>query len=89
MALGAQQGDVLGLVLRQGMWLVAIGGAVGLALAFASSRLTANLLYGITPTDPVAFSVTSAILALVSFTSIFVPARRATGVDPIVVLRYE
>ncbi|HEX2643044.1 MAG TPA: ABC transporter permease [Thermoanaerobaculia bacterium] len=89
MALGAQQGDVLGLILRQGMRLVAIGGVVGLALAFASSRLTANLLYGITPTDPVAFGATTAILALVSFTSIFVPARRATGVDPIVVLRYD
>jgi ABC-type antimicrobial peptide transport system permease subunit len=89
MALGAEPGDVLGLVLRQGMRLVAIGAVVGLALAFASSRLTANLLYGIAPTDPVAFSVTTAILALVSFTSIFVPARRATGVDPIVVLRYD
>jgi predicted permease len=89
MALGARRGAVLGMVLRQGMTLVALGLAAGVALALAASRLAANLLIGISPTDPVAFLATPPLLALVALLSIYAPARRATDVDPTVVLRYE
>jgi predicted permease len=89
MALGAHRRAVLAMVLRQGMILVAAGLVLGVALALAASRLAASLLIGISPTDPAAFLLTPLLLALVALTSIYIPARRATVVDPTIVLRYE
>jgi putative ABC transport system permease protein len=89
MALGARRGVVLAMVVSQGMKLVAAGLAAGLLLAFAFSRVAAGLLIGISPTDPVAYLATPPLLALVALISIYLPARRATDVDPTVVLRYE
>jgi predicted permease len=89
MALGATPRDVLGLVLRQGVTLAAIGIALGLLGAFALTRSFANLLVGIGPTDPLTFTFVSLLLALVAVGSAYVPARRATGVDPMVALQTE
>ncbi|HLX10405.1 MAG TPA: ABC transporter permease [Thermoanaerobaculia bacterium] len=89
MALGARRGEVLGMVLSQGMKLVAAGLAIGLLLAAAVSRLASGLLIGVSAVDPVAFLATPPLLALVALVSIYVPARRATAVDPTVVLRYD
>ncbi|HEY3205290.1 MAG TPA: ABC transporter permease, partial [Thermoanaerobaculia bacterium] len=87
MALGALPGTVRAMVLRQGMRLVGIGLALGLAGAFVLSRLWASLLYEVSPTDPPTFLVVALMLGLVGAIACFVPARRATAVDPIVALR--
>jgi predicted permease len=89
MALGARRAVVLNMVLSQGMKLVAAGLVAGILLAYAFSRLAAGLLIGISPTDPVAFLATPPLLALVALASIYLPARKATDVDPTVVLRYD
>jgi predicted permease len=89
MALGAQRNDVLKMVLRQGMMIVSIGLAVGLVMAAGISRLMSRLLYGVGTADLRAFSSTAAVLLFVAFVANFVPARRATTVDPNDVMRYE
>jgi predicted permease len=86
-ALGAQRRDVLGLVLRHGTTLTLIGVAVGVGASLWLTRLLTGLLYGVTPTDPVAFAAVVALLLGVALTASYVPARRALRVDPINVLR--
>jgi predicted permease len=89
MALGAQKSDVLGLIIKTGVMLTLIGVALGLALALALTHLMTTLLFGIAPNDATTFAVVSAFLILVALLACYVPARRATKVDPLVALRYE
>jgi predicted permease len=87
MALGAQRADVMNLVLREGLVLLAIGLALGLGGAFALSHLLRGLLFGVTSTDPVTYACVPFALAIVAFVACFVPARRAARVDPMEALR--
>ena len=89
MALGAKDRDVLALVVRQGLTVAGIGVAVGLIGAFGVTRVIQSLLYNVTATDPVSFGGVSIFLALVAGLASYLPARRATAVDPIVALRNE
>ncbi len=89
MALGARRSDILRMVMRQGLGLVAGGVTLGLVGAVAAARLLESLLFGITPADPVTFAVVSALLATVTLVACFIPARRATRVDPQSALRCE
>jgi len=89
MALGAQRGAVLGMVMRQGMKLVLLGIGLGLAASFAATRIIANQLFGVTPTDPVTFVGAPFLLLIVALLACFAPARRATRVDPLALLRSE
>jgi putative ABC transport system permease protein len=89
MALGAQRRDVLGLVVKQGMALTALGVGVGLAASFGLTRLMASLLFGVSATDLVTFVFLSALLLLVAFLACWIPAKRASSVDPMVALRME
>ncbi|HYY97780.1 MAG TPA: ABC transporter permease [Pyrinomonadaceae bacterium] len=89
MALGARGGDVLRLVLRQSMTLVAFGVLLGLAAAFAATRMLVGFLYGVSPTDPSAFVGIAVLLTLVSLAASLVPARRAARIDPLVAFKHE
>ena len=89
MALGAGRRDVLGLVLREGLAVTMIGVGVGLAAALGLSRVMAGYVYGIKSTDPLTFAVASLLLMAVALLASYVPARRATKVDPMAALRYE
>ena len=89
MALGARRMDVMKLVVRQGMTLVIVGVAIGVLGAIALTRVMSTLLFGVTAKDPLTFVVVAALLNLVAFVACYLPARRATKVDPLVALRYE
>jgi len=88
-ALGAEQNDILGLVVSQGMRLAAIGAALGIGLAFALTRFLESILYGVGPGDPLTFASVVLLLAAVAAIACGIPARRASRVDPMVALRYE
>jgi ABC-type antimicrobial peptide transport system permease subunit len=89
MALGAQAGDVVGMIFRQGFLQLAIGMTIGLTVAFFMSRLVAMLLVDVKPHDPLVFGSVIGVLAAAGMLACFVPARRATRVDPLTALRAE
>jgi putative ABC transport system permease protein len=87
--LGASRGEIVGLVLHQGMKLAAIGMAAGLVAALALTRLMAGLLYGVRPADPATLAAVTLLLGGIALLACYIPARRATAVDPVVALRCE
>lgn len=89
LAVGAQKGDVLWMVIREGLSPALAGVAIGIISAFRLTRLLSSLLYGIRPADPVTYAVVALTLTGVALLACYIPARRATKVDPIVALRYE
>jgi putative ABC transport system permease protein len=89
MALGASTSDVLGMVGRQALWLIAIGLGIGLAGSLPLTRLIASALWGVTATDPATFAGVSVFLTAVALIACFIPTRQAAGVDPTVALRSE
>jgi putative ABC transport system permease protein len=89
MALGAQRSDVLKLVVGEGLKLVLIGVVFGLVAAFILTRVMASLLFGVSATDPTTFVAISLVLISVAVLASYIPARRATRVDPMIALRYE
>ena len=89
MALGAQKRDVLRLVVGKGMALAVTGAAIGLVASLVLTRLMRSLLFQVTPTDWFTFVIVSVVLLTVALLACYIPARRATKVDPLVALRYE
>lgn len=89
LALGAKGADVVKMIVGQGIVLIAIGITIGLASSFALTRVLASLLYGVKPADPAVFSAAALLLGLVALFACYVPARRASRVNPMVALRYE
>jgi putative ABC transport system permease protein len=88
-ALGAHSGDVLRMILNQGLRTILIGVAIGIAGSLALTRTVESLLFGVTPTDPLTFGSVTLLLVAAALLACFIPARRATKVDPMVALRYE
>jgi predicted permease len=88
-ALGAEQRDILGLVIKKGMWWTLLGVVIGTGIGIALTRLMTSVLFGVSPTDPATFLLIALLLFAVALLSCYVPARRAAKVDPIVALRYE
>jgi len=89
LALGAQGGDVLHMVLRQGTKLALLGVVIGIVAALGLTRLMTNLLFGVTAHDPLTFVAVAALLILIALLACYIPARRATLVNPMVALRCE
>jgi putative ABC transport system permease protein len=89
MALGAQRGDVLRLVLGEGARMAAIGVVLGIGASLAITRLLSNLLFGVSPTDPWTFAGVAVLLSLVALLATYIPAYRAMRIDPLAALRYE
>jgi predicted permease len=89
MAIGATPADILRMVLRQGVGIVTIGLLIGLAAAFAGTRLLADLIYGVTPSDPITYAAVVTMLLAVALLACWIPARRATRVSPVIALRFE
>ena len=89
MALGAQTVDVLRLILRQGMLLAGIGALLGLTIGFGGTRFLKSLLYGVNATDPITFTTVTLLLGLVALLACWLPAQRASRVDPMIALRSE
>jgi len=89
MALGAQAKDILKLVIGEGMTLTLLGLAIGAVASFAVTRSLSSLLFNTTPTDPMTFVLIALLLSCVALLASYLPARRATKVDPLVALRYE
>jgi len=89
LAVGAQRGDVLQMVLSQGTKMALVGVAIGIGAAFALTRLMTSLLFGVTEHDPLTFAAVAALLFFVALLACYIPARRAMRVDPVVALRYE
>jgi ABC-type antimicrobial peptide transport system permease subunit len=88
-ALGAQPAGLLGMFVRQGLWLVGIGAALGLVAAAGLTRLMSSLLFGVTALDPVTYTAVSALLIVAGVLASYLPARRAIAVDPVQALRAE
>ena len=88
-ALGAQRGQIVGMVVRQGIGTALFGIAVGLGAAFGLTRLMASLLYEVTPSDPATFAAVAFLLTAIALLAAWIPARKAARVDPLVALRYE
>ena len=88
-ALGARDGDVFRLVIGQGVVLIVVGMIVGLVTSFVVMRFMSSLLFAVTATDPITFILVVLLLGAVAFIACYIPARRATKVDPMVALRYE
>ena len=88
-ALGAKAADVMRLTIGQGMILVVVGATLGLAIALALTRLTRNMLFGLSAVDPITYLGVAALLMVVALFACYIPARRATKIDPTVALRYE
>ena len=89
MAIGAQPADVLRMFIRRGIGLTLAGLGLGLLAASALTKLMAGLLFSVSPHDPVTFVVMASLLLIVAMLACYIPARRATRVDPLVALRYE
>jgi ABC-type antimicrobial peptide transport system permease subunit len=89
MALGAQRSDVIRMVLRESMSLVVIGALIGLGASIAATRMISSLLFGLSPTDPLTIGLAALLMLLVAALASYLPARRASRVDPMTALRVE